>query len=223
MSTKIHQLIDGNGLPLVILCCPGQAGDSPMLGPLLQRRQALARPGCSLRRTRADLPRWNRAESRDAVAQPSASAAPNSRWVSRNGGLLLPIGARPDKVPPRRCGSCGPGPDRSRAETPGRTDWIPGVRRRPHGDVRPLGRQVPGRRRLPRSLRPWLPAIKAASVVGLVGGERYPWLGRSTSLGLTTYFIVAVASHLRAAEGRPWSCSGTQQRFRGGSGPAVTR
>src|SRR4051812_44638281 len=35
MSTKIHQLVDGQGRPLVIAVTPGQAGDSPMLGPLL--------------------------------------------------------------------------------------------------------------------------------------------------------------------------------------------
>src|SRR5690625_5825878 len=29
LSTKIHQLVDGHGLPLVILCGPGQGGDSP--------------------------------------------------------------------------------------------------------------------------------------------------------------------------------------------------
>ena len=35
MSTKIHQLVDGQGRPLVIAVTPGQAGDSPMLTPLL--------------------------------------------------------------------------------------------------------------------------------------------------------------------------------------------
>ena len=35
MSTKIHQLVDGNGLPLVTLITPGQAGDSPMFLPLM--------------------------------------------------------------------------------------------------------------------------------------------------------------------------------------------
>ena len=35
LSTKIHQLVDGHGLPLVILCGPGQGGDSRMLAPLL--------------------------------------------------------------------------------------------------------------------------------------------------------------------------------------------
>ncbi|TFH98243.1 IS5 family transposase, partial [Micrococcus flavus] len=37
LSTKIHQLVDGAGLPLVSLITPGQAGDSPMLLPLLEQ------------------------------------------------------------------------------------------------------------------------------------------------------------------------------------------
>ncbi|TKW69940.1 MAG: IS5 family transposase [Cutibacterium acnes] len=43
LSTKIHQLVDGTGLPLVSLITPGQAGDSPMLLPLLGRLR-VARP-----------------------------------------------------------------------------------------------------------------------------------------------------------------------------------
>jgi transposase len=35
LSTKIHQLVDGNGRPLVIALTAGQAGDSPMLKWLL--------------------------------------------------------------------------------------------------------------------------------------------------------------------------------------------
>lgn len=38
-STKIHQLVDGRGRPLVIAVTPGQAGDSPMLQPLLAHKQ----------------------------------------------------------------------------------------------------------------------------------------------------------------------------------------
>ena len=43
LSTKIHQLVDGAGLPLVSLITPGQAGDSPMLLPLLGQLR-VARP-----------------------------------------------------------------------------------------------------------------------------------------------------------------------------------
>nr|WP_221433398.1 IS5 family transposase [Micrococcus endophyticus] len=35
LSTKIHQLVDGKGRPLVTLITPGQAGDSPMFLPLM--------------------------------------------------------------------------------------------------------------------------------------------------------------------------------------------
>ena len=43
LSTKIHQLVDGAGMPLVNLITPGQAGDSPMLLPLLEQLR-VARP-----------------------------------------------------------------------------------------------------------------------------------------------------------------------------------
>ena len=36
LSTKVHQLVDGRGLPLVVLIGPGQGGDSPMLPALLE-------------------------------------------------------------------------------------------------------------------------------------------------------------------------------------------
>jgi transposase len=39
LSTKIHQLVDGHGLPLVSICTAGQDGDSPMLAPLLDNLQ----------------------------------------------------------------------------------------------------------------------------------------------------------------------------------------
>ena len=35
LSTKIHHLVDGNGMPLVVVCAPGQAGDAPMFPILL--------------------------------------------------------------------------------------------------------------------------------------------------------------------------------------------
>ena len=35
LSTKIHAALDGRGRPLVILLTPGQAGDAPMMLPLL--------------------------------------------------------------------------------------------------------------------------------------------------------------------------------------------
>ena len=46
MSTKLHQLVDGNGLPPVTLITPGQAGDSPMLLLLQQWRDLAIRYDC---------------------------------------------------------------------------------------------------------------------------------------------------------------------------------
>jgi transposase len=53
LSTKIHQLVDGRGRPLVIALTPGQAGDSPMLRPLLAHL-AVHRIGPGRPRTRPD-------------------------------------------------------------------------------------------------------------------------------------------------------------------------
>ena len=46
MSTKVHQLVDTRGLPLVVLIGPGEGGDSPMLPALLEQlRVARIGPG----------------------------------------------------------------------------------------------------------------------------------------------------------------------------------
>jgi hypothetical protein len=52
LSTKIHAAVDGRGRPLAILLTPGQAGDAPMMLPLLAHlrvRRTIGRP-----RTRPD-------------------------------------------------------------------------------------------------------------------------------------------------------------------------
>jgi putative transposase len=43
LSTKIHAVVDGRGRPLVVLLTPGQAGDAPMMLPLLAQIR-VARP-----------------------------------------------------------------------------------------------------------------------------------------------------------------------------------
>ncbi|MGJ9424202.1 transposase, partial [Aeromicrobium sp. CF3.5] len=53
LSTKIHQLVDGHCRPLVVLIGPGQGGDSPMFGPLLEQL-SVARIGPGRPRTRPD-------------------------------------------------------------------------------------------------------------------------------------------------------------------------
>jgi transposase len=65
LSTKIHQLVDGHGLPLVTLVTPGQAGDSPMFMPLMAQlrvARAVGRP-----RTRPDAVRADKAYSSRAI------------------------------------------------------------------------------------------------------------------------------------------------------------
>ena len=61
LSTKVHQLVDGHGLPLVTAITPGQAGDSPMLLPLLHGLR-IARP-LGRPRTRPEKLRGDKAYS----------------------------------------------------------------------------------------------------------------------------------------------------------------
>ena len=66
MSTKIHQLVDGQGRPLVIALTPGQSGDSPMLKPLLSHL-AVKRMGPGRPRTRPDAVLGDKAYSSRAI------------------------------------------------------------------------------------------------------------------------------------------------------------
>ncbi|UOQ91012.1 IS5 family transposase [Agromyces endophyticus] len=65
LSTKIHHLVDGNGLPLVALITPGQAGDSPMFLPLMQQLRVTREVGRP--RTRPDAVRGDKAYSSRAI------------------------------------------------------------------------------------------------------------------------------------------------------------
>jgi putative transposase len=65
LSTKIHQLVDGNGLPLVALLTAGQAGDSPMFLPLMGHLR-VARP-VGRPRTHPDAVRGDKAYSSRAI------------------------------------------------------------------------------------------------------------------------------------------------------------
>jgi transposase len=65
LSTKIHTAVDGHGRPLVILLTPGQAGDAPMMLPLLAAirvARASGRP-----RTRPDRVLADKAYSSRAI------------------------------------------------------------------------------------------------------------------------------------------------------------
>jgi len=62
LTTKIHQLCDGQGLPLVVLIGPGQAHDSPMFEVLMARLR-VPRAGRGRPRTRPQAVLGDRAYS----------------------------------------------------------------------------------------------------------------------------------------------------------------
>lgn len=62
LSTKIHQLVDGAGLPLVILVGAGQAGDNPVFEHLLNHLK-VSRSAGGMPRTRPDRVRADKAYS----------------------------------------------------------------------------------------------------------------------------------------------------------------
>lgn len=66
LSTKIHHLTDGNGLPLVVLIGAGQAGDSPMF-PILLSHLRIERAGSVPARTRPDAVLGDKAYSSRAI------------------------------------------------------------------------------------------------------------------------------------------------------------
>lgn len=66
LSTKIHLLVDGRGLPLVVLIGPGQAGDSPMF-PVLMNHLRVGRRGPGRPRSRPDRVRGDKAYSSRAI------------------------------------------------------------------------------------------------------------------------------------------------------------
>lgn len=97
LSTKIHQLVDGRGLPLVVLVGAGQANDSPVF-PALLAHLRVARLGPGRPRTRPDRLRADKAYSsrgnrallrkRGIVAvipQPSGQVAHRKRRGSHGG------------------------------------------------------------------------------------------------------------------------------------------
>lgn len=68
LSTKIHHLVDGGGLPMVVLIGPGQAGDAPMF-PILMQHLRVARSGPGRPRTRPDKVRGDKAYSSRAIRE----------------------------------------------------------------------------------------------------------------------------------------------------------
>lgn len=66
LGTKIHQLADGHGRPLVVLIGPGQAGDSPMF-PILMNALSVPRIGPGRARTRPEAVLGDKAYSSKAI------------------------------------------------------------------------------------------------------------------------------------------------------------
>ena len=83
LSTKIHQLSDGKGRPLVLLIGPGQEGDSSAF-PLLMKELSVPRIGPGRSRPRPDAVLGDNAHS--SKAKPSSSAITAHRGSDRRTG-----------------------------------------------------------------------------------------------------------------------------------------
>ena len=68
LSTKIHAVVDGSGMPLVVLTAPGQAGDAPMF-PILMGHLKVAASGPGRPHTRPDKVRGDKAYSSKAIPE----------------------------------------------------------------------------------------------------------------------------------------------------------
>lgn len=53
---------------------------------------------------------------------------------------------------------------------------------------------------IPENVRVVFPVVKSASAVGLLGGLRWPRLGRLTANALIVYFLLALGFHARAKD-----------------------
>ena len=105
VSTKIHHLVDGNGMPLVVVCAPGQAGDAPMF-PILLGHLRVNPSGPDRPRTRPDKVRGDKAYSSKAI-----------RELLRTRGIQAVIPQPDDQIRNRtRRGSAGGRPPQFDAE-----------------------------------------------------------------------------------------------------------
>ncbi len=93
LSTKIHQLCDGAGLPLVMLIGPGQGGDSPMLSHLLAALKIHRRAGTGPGRPwSTPMPCW--------VTRPTPPAGPGPCCAAR--GIQAGIPEPSDQIGHRK-------------------------------------------------------------------------------------------------------------------------
>jgi transposase len=106
LSSKIHQLVDGRGRPLVVLVGPGQAHDSPMLPTLLDQLRV---PRCGPGRPRT---------TPNVLIADKAYSARAHRSVLRSRGIKTVIPERSDQIRHRqRRGSRGGRPPAFDTET----------------------------------------------------------------------------------------------------------
>lgn len=96
LSTKVHALVDGRGLPLATVLTPGQAGDNPQLEPLLDAVRVPRRgPGRPRRRP-------------DRLVADKAYSHPSTRRALRRRGVPATIPQRSDQTAHRQArGSAG--------------------------------------------------------------------------------------------------------------------
>ena len=53
---------------------------------------------------------------------------------------------------------------------------------------------------VPHTWLPWLGVLKAAGAAGLLVGLAVPWAGVAAAVGLVGFFVLAIATHLRARD-----------------------
>ncbi|HET9829251.1 MAG TPA: IS5 family transposase [Nocardioidaceae bacterium] len=97
LSTKVHQLVDGHGRPLVIALTAGQAGDSPMLrwlladlavhrlGPGRPRTRPIAVLGDKAYPSRANRELLRAKRTKVVISQPADQIAARQRRGSAGG------------------------------------------------------------------------------------------------------------------------------------------
>jgi len=97
LSTKIHALVDGRGLPLATLLTPGQAGDNPALAPLLASIR-VPRRGCGRPRSRPDQ-----------LLADKAYSHPSTRAMLAGKAIRVTIPERSDQLARRAAGGSAGG------------------------------------------------------------------------------------------------------------------
>jgi transposase len=76
LTTKVHALVDGRGLPLEMILTPGQAADCPAASGLLTR----LRENTILLADKAYDADWLRRRVEDAGASPNIPSKSNRKW-----------------------------------------------------------------------------------------------------------------------------------------------